>query len=293
MDSERYLDDVQAAHDENQGTDIETTSEVLQYAYQKNLITDHLRNSFSLTHLFGDLIRTTFPRTGEDGFTDYTHLIELEVPDILVRENVSLTDPACRLICEACQVPKDEEVDVLARRLLESAKTRHHTMELPVLRSDNDWDLRKFKKEQLGRLHVTIKGHGLPLDTPDNDAGEGMELATSIRSESELLFQKLQGEKLGVTKDALKFLADQLRVDVTRDDLMNYLIGEANYKKVSRRKALGWFSPIQSVSIAEYLYRTQHYRRSPHLSVPSLVRSISCLQQMPTSYRYLQTTAPC
>lgn len=290
MDIERYLHDVEAAHDEFQGGNIDATGEALQYAYQNDLIIDHRRNSFSLTHLFGNLIRTTFPRTGEDAFTDYTHLAKLEVPDILIRENISLTNPAFILTCEACQAPRDEEVDVLARRLLESTSTRRHRMELPILRSDNDWDLRKFKSEQLARLHVTIKGHGLPPDTPDKDSGEGMELAANIRSESELFFQNLQREKLGVTRDGLKFLADQLKFDITVDDLMNYLIGEVKYDKVRWDNSLGLVHPLYLLN-ADCIDRTQHYRRSPPLSVPSSVGLTLCLQQIPASYRYLRMAA--
>lgn len=212
--------------------------EVLQYAYQHNLTTDHLFPSFSLSHLFGGFVQTTFPQLGEDGFTDSAHLAELEVPDIRLRENFSLTDSACRLICEASRVPDNDEVQEWARRAQQSTSTSRHKLELPILRSDNDWDLRGFKKEELARFHVPVEDHRLPLDTPDNAAGEGMHLPASVRLESELFFQKLQEEKLGATKDALKFLAEQLRVDaVTREDLMNYILGETNYKKVSSSEA--------------------------------------------------------
>lgn len=250
MDAQGYLVHPQAAHGENWDEIIESTetgdsfegsviSDVLQYVYQHNLTTDHLLNSFSLSHLFGDLIKTTFPESGEDGFTDPKGLTELEVPDILLRENLSLTDPACRLICEASRVPKDDEVQELTQRAQQYTSTKNRKLELPILRSDNDCDLKKFKKEQLARFHVPIKDHRLPLDTPDNDAGEGMDLQASIRLESELFSQKLRGEKLGVTKDALKFLAEQLRVDVTREDLVSYLLGGANYVKVSSSEAPG------------------------------------------------------
>lgn len=209
-------------------------NEVLQYAYQNNLTTDYLLNSFSLSDLFGNLVRATFPRTGEDGFTDSTGLTELEIPDIVLRENLSLTDPACRLISEAYYIPRDEEVEEFTCRAHRFVNTRGFKLELPIIRSDNDWDLGNFKTEQSSRQYVPVKNHRLPLDTPDNDAGEGMELPASVRSESELLFQNIQAEKLGVTKDALKFLADQLRVDVTREDLMSYLVREAKYEKASR-----------------------------------------------------------
>lgn len=208
--------------------------EALQYAYQHNLISDHLLSSFSLTSLFGKLIQTTFPPTNEDGFTDSTHLADLEVPDIILREHLSLTDSACRLISEAYHDPKDEDIEALTRRVYESVSISNQRLELPILRSDNDWDLREFKKEQLSRLYIPIKNHRLPLDTPDNEAGEGMALPASVREESDLFYEKIQGERIGVTKNALKFLADQLRADITKEDLISYLIGELKYKKVSR-----------------------------------------------------------
>lgn len=248
MDAQGYFVHPQAAHGEDWDDIIESTetsdsledsvtSEVLQYAYQHNLTTDHLLNSFSLSHLFGDLIKTTLPESGEYGFPDTANLTELEIPDILLRENLSLTDAACRLICEASRVAKDDEVQELTQRAQQYTNTNNQKLELPILRSDNECDLRKFKKEQLARLHVPIKDHRLPLDTPDSVAGEGMDLQASIRLESEIFFQKLRGEKFSVTKDALKFLAEQLRVDVAREDLISYLLGGASYEKVSSSEA--------------------------------------------------------
>lgn len=261
MDAEGHLFHLGTAHDITHDEAIEATGiigsipdqplldtvehpvidEVLQYAYQSNLITDHLMNPFSLAHLFGDLIRTTIPPIGDDGFTDPTHLTELEVPDIVLRENLSLPDSACRLICEAYHIPKDEEVEELSRSVLDSDRVRCLRVELPILRSDNDWAVRKFKRDRLARLRVSIKDHNLPMDTPDSDAGEGMQLHENVRSESELLLQKTEGEKLGVTKGALIFLADQLKVDITRDDLMNYLIGEVKCNKVRTSEAWNCF----------------------------------------------------
>lgn len=206
--------------------------EVIQYAYQNDLTADHLLSSFSPTHLFGKPIQSSLPFTEEDGFTNSGHLAGLEVPDILLHETLTITDSAFKLICEAHHVLQEEKVKYLAQEACQSASIQKLKLELPILHTDNDWDTREFRREQLARQHIPIKNHRLPLDIPDNEAGEGMELSTSVRSECKAMVNKLMREKLEVTRDSLEYLVCQLKFDYTRKDQMSYLIGEIKYKKV-------------------------------------------------------------
>lgn len=211
--------------------------EVLYYAYQNNLITDHRLSSFSIVHLFGELIQGTIPSTEEDGFTDCSHLAEFEVPTPLPLDNtLQVTPSAMRLICDARQVLSDDEAHQLTEQVCNAASVRSMKLELPILRTDNDWDMGQYHRENAARqpaLLESIKKHTLPLDEPDVDKGEGMELSPKVRSECEAMMKNFEEERLAVTKDNLTYLVGQIKDEYTQEDRMEYLVGEIKYDKAS------------------------------------------------------------
>lgn len=227
--------------DLNQVHDTATTiGDPLEYAYANNLIKDHRTASFSLSHLFGPLIHSTMHPADEDGFPDYDHLVELEIPTIVVTGNVKTIETnqeALKLIAGARRVLSDSELEKLTQTVSQPPTRGLTRLELPLLRSDNDWDLRQYQRENANRqaaLIELIKNHNLPLDVPDNEKGEGVEPSTQVRKECEAIWKKMEaGERLVVTRDSLLYLVGQIKDDYSVEDLVKYLISEIKYNKVS------------------------------------------------------------
>lgn len=212
-------------------------AEVLQYAYENDLTTDYRLSSFSIAHLFGPLVQTTIPPTGADGFTDQSHLAEVDIQDSSPRERPpTTTQGALRLIDEARRPLTDEEVGGLTQEICGASTLSQLKLELPILRTDNKLDLKEFERQNLARLTSlpdSIKNHKLPLDPPNVDKGEGMELSVKARAECESLMGKLEREKLEINRDSLRYLASQLKHEFTEEDQMTFLIECIKYEKAS------------------------------------------------------------
>lgn len=226
-----------ANESDEDSTEARALSEAIQYAYENYLTTDYLLSSFSITHLFGPLVQRTFPMTNNDGLTDHSHLPDAEIPNPLVLDKsktLTITPCALNLIAEARSVHNEEAVQSLTDEVCNPDKFKPKKLELPILRTDNDRDLRAFRQRRLTRsdtLLRSIKEHRLPLYPQSLEDGEGMELSSRARADSEMMMKRSEEEKVGVTSTILTYLVSQLKDDYTLDDQMQYMMGEINYDK--------------------------------------------------------------
>lgn len=215
--------------------------EVLQYAYENDLIRDYRLNSFSLSHLFGRLLQSTVPATAEHGLTDCSHLEDLELPNPTpCAEKLSVTDAALALICEARRGLTEEEAKSLSQEVCD-VKVRSLKLEMPILRTDNDRDVREFRNEHLARQDVYKTDHRIPFDPIDVEAGEGLELPAKVRLEAEAFLKRLEAERLEVTRESTKYLAGSLRAEFNEEDRRGFVLEETRnlkYEKVSVRGKL-------------------------------------------------------
>lgn len=210
----------------------------IQYAYQNNLTADFLLRSFSLSHLFSPLVQSTLPVTSEDGFTDSAQLHTLKIPDSTQTDKMEIDNTSLKLIAEARYVLSEDEVQDVTEQVCHPAKIIPDKLELPILRTDNDRDLRIFQKEMLklttaDALLESIKKHRLPLHPQNLAEGEGMEFSAEARAESQTMMKKAEGERLSMTKASLTYLYGQLQDDYTKDEQMAYMLEEIKYEKAS------------------------------------------------------------
>ncbi|KAK7738840.1 hypothetical protein SLS63_002177 [Diaporthe eres] len=207
-------------------------NEALQYAYEHDLTRDYTLNSFSIAHLLSKPVQSTLPTITEDGFTNCTHLPDLELPVPRLRSEVlTITHSALKLIHETRRELTDDEVKLLTQNVINSGKTENLKLELPILRTDNERDMREFRKQMTSRQDVNIRDHRLPLDPVTVEDGEGMELPASARSEASELLRKLEGEKIGVTRSSLQFLADVVKDGYTEEEQWKFLMEQASETK--------------------------------------------------------------
>lgn len=201
--------------------------EVLEYAYENDLIRDYRLESFSLSHLFGKLIQSTIPATTEDGFTDCVHLTALELPNPTPRgEKPNVPDSALRLVCKTRRQMSDEEVKTLTREVCNDGNVSSLKLELPILRTDNDQDIKDFQRDRIARQDPQKGDHRIPFEPIDVSAGEGLELPDEARLETEAFLDKLEGEKLGATIESARYLVGSLRAEVTKEDRSGFIQGQ-------------------------------------------------------------------
>lgn len=219
------------------GEPVYAPDEVVQYAYEHDLTRDYTLNSFSIAHLLSGPVQSTLLKITEDGFTDCSHLPDLEFREPQLRSEV-LNGPhsARRLIYEAHRDLTDDEANSLTQDVIESGNTEMLKIELPILRTDNRRDMREFRREMAARRDVHVGDHRLPLDPVTVEDGEGMQLPASARSDANELLRKLEGEKLGITRSSLRYLADVFKDGCTEEEQWDFLmeqVKEAEWVKVS------------------------------------------------------------
>lgn len=214
------------------GEPVHVRNEVLQYAYENNLIRDHTLDSFSVAHLFNRLVQSTLPSVTEDGFTDCSQLTDLEIPVPQIRsEKLTVSHSAFKLIHDTRRELTDGEVKSLTQDIIDSAYVSNMKLELPILRSDHERDMREFQDQMKSRRDVHIGDHRLPLDPVTVEDGEGMELPAAARSDADDFLRKFEAEKLGVTRSSLQFLADVVKDGYAEEYQWSFLMEEARKSK--------------------------------------------------------------
>lgn len=250
-------------------------NEALQYAYKNELTTDYLRKTFSITHLFSPLVQSTIPTTTDFGFTDHSHLPAAEIPNPVVLDKsktLTITPRALKLIAEARFVQSDETIESLTKEVCTHDESKPKRLELPILRTDNDRDVKAFRDHSLScpdALLKSIKRHRLPFYPQNTAEGEGMELSSEVRAKSKMMMKCSEEEKLSVTRDTLTYLVNHLKDDYTTEDQMKYLVDAITYKEVI---SIPMPSVLAFVS-DKYYYRSPNLKPSRHHSVPSSPRS--------------------
>lgn len=202
--------------------------EVLWYAYEQDLIKDHTLNSFSISHLLTPLVQSTLPSITDNGFTDGSPLpcLEIFAPNLEIR--LDIPQSAQKFQDEVLRELPDGEVKSLTRGIMNSGDTRHLKLELPLLRIDDERDIKEFRRELATRREVRIADHRLPLDLV---TGEGMRFPESALLEANELLRKLENEKLGITRSALQFLAEVVKAEYDEEEQWNSLVEEVKGTK--------------------------------------------------------------
>lgn len=250
--------------------------QAIQYAYENNLTTDYTLVSFSISHIFRQPVLSTMLPTSDDDLTDDSHLPELELPVVLPYDKtLKVTNTALKLIGEARRTLNDEEALQLTKQVCGVTTTKSLKIEMPILRTDNEWDMRQYHKENAARhpaLIDSITNHTLPLDAPDVEKGEGMELSPEVREAYEAKIKSFEEEKIGVTRESLQYLASMIRTEYRREDQLTSLIDMIKYEKVSNYPLLAVSSVYDETSLTNW-YVTVLRTKKGHTACQSPTQS--------------------
>ena len=147
-------------------------------------------------------------------------------------------DPAAASFLAAITTQKSEQApwfdqdnDVTTRRFRDSK------IELPLLRTDHDLDILRFRRQ----AQPDLESEFLPIETVDEEADEGLAWPSRMSEAAEGYWDKVLSEKFPISSDTLGFLQRALQWHEEGGDCKSFqdIDGESSYErvKVSSRTA--------------------------------------------------------
>ena len=141
-------------------------------------------------------------------------------------------------LLQACTRPSPANIQKLCSDLLPPLhRVRDSKLELPLLRTDHEFDMRRFKTKLEPRLD---KEH-IPFDDLDEEAGEGLEIPKVYYQQLDELWQSIEAEKLHVTSEAFLLMGECLKSPLKAGEAPRF---DIEVKERSRKVVLSTlFSP--------------------------------------------------
>ena len=181
---------------------------ILEYARFYGLVRDHLMvHPLQSSCLLDSSVDPSAALKDPEG---PVHLAAL--PPYIVHEKLSASKDAAVFLSYIRQSSLEEEGEKAAP--LDYNRVKNMKMELPVLRTDNELDIREFAPRaipHLARLNI-------PLEKVDVEKDEGLAWPSSVYSLPEEFNSMSIKEKLDAPKDALVYLQAVLRTLPKEDD---------------------------------------------------------------------------
>ncbi|KAK7997331.1 hypothetical protein PG989_005371 [Apiospora arundinis] len=185
---------------------------------------------------------------GEDDSLPKLHIpfrLSLHEPPVISKASVNFLNSIAQR--------EDDEV-VMSRAIQASCSNqmRYLKVELPLLRSDHESDLRKLQRDMTSKTSVDLYSNKLPsepLEVSSDEAPEYPESAYSFRSQ---LLLDAHESQLVLSQDALKFLATSLASGKDAESQGHSLLKElGHHKPIASRQIT---PPISPLVVPEELY---------------------------------------
>jgi hypothetical protein len=172
----------------------------------------------------------------EDGITPWDDLPNLPIPEtVSATEQLDVTDKSLFFLQDVCRKCSDAEVSELTDRIkagLEAVDIRGLKLELPILRTDNEIDLREYNRTICTAQEFDISSHNLPLEPCDQEKDEGLEFPNHTYETAGRVVKSVEDEKIEITKDSFQVLMGYLKSDWTDEDQEAMLKGHVGYQGV-------------------------------------------------------------
>lgn len=194
---------------------------VQEYARFHGLTRDHLEYN---------------PLQGLCASENYLQQLE-DPPELFQIDATNATVPAERMLFDAGTAsllasiaPSSDELkprfDEVAD--FETHRFRNLKQELPLLRTDHEWDMQHFVR----RIQPNLENEFLPLESVDEEADEGLVWPTVCHRLPDELWQKLRSEKLEVSSEELLYLQQTLNYHVDGGPHTSFNEVDLSYQRV-------------------------------------------------------------
>jgi hypothetical protein len=163
-------------------------------------------------------------------FSDPEDVPHLALPPTFTTQEKLFLDREAAALLSACMW--NAEVKLSQKELSICAGRRRGKglkMELPILRTDHELDMRSFGCQVVPDL----SGNNIPFEGVDEENDEGLSWPSASLDLPKIFEEKAKGEKLEVSKDAILRLQTIIRGEGCTEDELAAARGNSKYYKVS------------------------------------------------------------
>jgi hypothetical protein len=176
------------------------------------------------------------PSDDSTGITSGHGLTECFVPSIVsAPEQWAVRDKSLAFLQAVFKRRSEVEIEEHIRQIkqrTEANSIRRLKFELPVLRTDNEIDLRIHERRICAAREVNLSDHHLPLEPCDEDKDEGMQFPPQAYAVDRKIMQSVEHEKIEISKVSFQTLLRYLKADWTEADQDAMLRSQVEYKGV-------------------------------------------------------------
>lgn len=197
---------------------------VVEYARFHGLSKDPLRGPLPLSHI--ESLMHTFQKAALDD----SHLEQIKYEPIpQLDERLTIDKEAEILLAGASGVFLDQStIDKITAAASIRPRRQNLKLEIPLLKTDPDADLRAFKKRQ----NPNLSDENFIYEPLDIEKDEGLQWPSRFANLPEETMKSCSMEKITVTRDTMAYLQAALKDNWSRDDTNDLLWSQSSYKRV-------------------------------------------------------------
>lgn len=170
------------------------------------------------------------------GITPWDDLPDCSIPPIVsAPEKWEIHDKSLFFLRDVCRRQSEAEVEEYIRKVKERTEAdsiRQLKVELPLLRTDNEIDLLRYKRKIHTAREVHLSDHHLPLEPCDDNKDEGLEFPPQAYAADRKIVKGAENEKIEISKHSFETLLRNLKTDWTEADQIAMLRSQVQYKGV-------------------------------------------------------------
>jgi hypothetical protein len=197
---------------------------IVEYARFHGLSKDPPRGPLPLSHI--ESLMHTFEKTALDD----SHLKQIKYQPIpQLGERLTIDKGAEILLAGASGVLLDQStIEKITAAASIRPRRQNLKLEIPLLKTDPDADLRAFKKRQ----NASLKDEKFIYEPLDIENDEGLQWPSRFANLPEETMKACSMEKITVTRDTMVYLQAALKDSWSRDDTNELLWSQSSYKRV-------------------------------------------------------------
>lgn len=170
------------------------------------------------------------------GLTPWIGLPDCSIPSgVSAPEKWEVRGRSLALRRDVCKIQNEAEVEGYMRQIrmgAEAKSIREIKLELPVLRTDNETDLRRHTRRINAAREVHLSNHHLPLEPCDEDKDEGLRFPPEAYAADRKIVQSVESEKIEISRHSFEALVKYMNAEWTESDQDAMLRSQVEYKAV-------------------------------------------------------------
>ncbi|TGO40259.1 hypothetical protein BHYA_0040g00680 [Botrytis hyacinthi] len=216
------LPDVESLSEEGE----EEETPVVELARSIGVSRDHQLDNTSveiLLLMLGDIHHSFSSDLNDD------HLSLFTTPEINTIERLSVSIGAARLLTSIAQNENQESIDTLTHPLLGLRDVKNLRIEMPILQSDHDFDVRGFARRD--GFEVRPQDIKLPLELLIIENNEGLGFPSDFYNFETEAFKAVANEKIEVTRNSIVYLQTALKTTLTMENEQEFWESERTHPR--------------------------------------------------------------